>query len=83
MNIVTDSSNCDFCLAQTPHLVNLNEDPLMSECLLYYIKEGVTRLGRPEANVVQDIQLSGQHILDEHCTFENENGESLIEADLW
>uniref|UniRef100_A0A3B4EKU4 Kinesin motor domain-containing protein n=1 Tax=Pygocentrus nattereri TaxID=42514 RepID=A0A3B4EKU4_PYGNA len=26
----------------TPHLVNLNEDPLMSECLLYYIKEGVT-----------------------------------------
>uniref|UniRef100_A0A8K9WV35 Kinesin motor domain-containing protein n=1 Tax=Oncorhynchus mykiss TaxID=8022 RepID=A0A8K9WV35_ONCMY len=28
----------------TPHLVNLNEDPLMSECLLYYIKEGVTRL---------------------------------------
>ena len=28
---------------QTPHLVNLNEDPLMSECLLYYIKEGTTR----------------------------------------
>lgn len=28
---------------QTPHLVNLNEDPLMSECLLYYIKDGVTR----------------------------------------
>uniref|UniRef100_A0AAY4AIT2 Kinesin motor domain-containing protein n=1 Tax=Denticeps clupeoides TaxID=299321 RepID=A0AAY4AIT2_9TELE len=27
----------------TPHLVNLNEDPLMSECLLYYIKEGLTR----------------------------------------
>ncbi|XP_056299309.1 kinesin-like protein KIF1C isoform X1 [Pseudoliparis swirei] len=26
----------------TPHLVNLNEDPLMSECLLYYIKEGFT-----------------------------------------
>lgn len=31
---------------QTPHLVNLNEDPLMSECLLYYIKEGFTRSGR-------------------------------------
>ncbi len=29
---------------QTPHLVNLNEDPLMSECLLYYIKDGITRL---------------------------------------
>lgn len=28
---------------QTPHLVNLNEDPLMSECLLYYIKDGTTK----------------------------------------
>lgn len=28
---------------QTPHLVNLNEDPLMSECLLYYIKDGITK----------------------------------------
>lgn len=34
-----------FCIMfQTPHLVNLNEDPLMSECLLYYIKDGITRL---------------------------------------
>ena len=23
--------------------MNLNEDPLMSECLLYYVKEGFTR----------------------------------------
>ncbi len=30
-------------LFQTPHLVNLNEDPLMSECLLYYIKDGITK----------------------------------------
>lgn len=32
-----------FTPKKTPHLVNLNEDPLMSECLIYYIKEGVTR----------------------------------------
>lgn len=25
---------------KTPHLVNLNEDPNLSECLLYYIKDG-------------------------------------------
>ena len=31
-----------YCF-QRPHLVNLNEDPLMSECLLYYVKDGVTR----------------------------------------
>uniref|UniRef100_A0A3P9KV78 Kinesin family member 1Ab n=1 Tax=Oryzias latipes TaxID=8090 RepID=A0A3P9KV78_ORYLA len=30
-----------FSPKKTPHLVNLNEDPLMSECLLYYIKDGM------------------------------------------
>ena len=32
-----------FSPKETPHLVNLCEDPLMSECLLYYIKEGITK----------------------------------------
>lgn len=62
-----------FSPKKTPHLVNLNEDPNLSECLLYYIKDGITRLGTHEANVPQDIQLSGPHILKEHCTFENRN----------
>ncbi|XP_041925345.1 kinesin-like protein KIF1C isoform X1 [Alosa sapidissima] len=61
----------------TPHLVNLNEDPLMSECLLYYIKEGVTRVGQKEV----DIRLSGQFIKEQHCVFYsqlNENGEVYV-----
>ncbi|XP_037953282.1 kinesin-like protein unc-104 isoform X8 [Teleopsis dalmanni] len=62
-----------FSPKKTPHLVNLNEDPNLSECLLYYIKDGITRLGTHEANVPQDIQLSGSHILKEHCTFESRN----------
>lgn len=62
-----------FSPKKTPHLVNLNEDPNLSECLLYYIKDGITRLGTNEANVPQDILLSGSHILKEHCTFENRN----------
>lgn len=63
-----------FSPKMTPHLVNLNEDPTLSECLLYYIKDGITRLGTAEANLPQDIQLSGNHILKEHCIFENRNG---------
>uniref|UniRef100_W4VRN8 Kinesin-like protein unc-104 n=1 Tax=Corethrella appendiculata TaxID=1370023 RepID=W4VRN8_9DIPT len=63
-----------FSPKKSPHLVNLNEDPTLSECLLYYIKDGITRLGTHEANVTQDIQLSGSHILKEHCLFENRNG---------
>ncbi|XP_013402040.1 kinesin-like protein unc-104 isoform X1 [Lingula anatina] len=63
-----------FSPKKTPHLVNLNEDPLMSECLLYYLKDGITRLGRHDAKVLQDIQLNGELILDEHCMFENIEG---------
>lgn len=32
------------------------------------------RVGRPDANVPQDIKLSGSHILNEHCIFENFEG---------
>lgn len=31
-------------------------------------------MGTSEANLPQDIQLSGSHILKEHCTFENRDG---------
>ncbi|EPB85371.1 kinesin family member 1/13/14 [Mucor circinelloides 1006PhL] len=57
-----------------PFIVNLNEDPLMSECLMYQIKPGLTRLGRQESDVQADIRLSGSNIQDDHCTFENKNG---------
>ncbi|XP_061096799.1 kinesin-like protein KIF1A isoform X2 [Conger conger] len=63
-----------FSPKKTPHLVNLNEDPLMSECLLYYIKDGMTRVGREDAGSRQDIVLSGHFIKDEHCTFTSTTG---------
>ncbi|XP_035997464.1 kinesin-like protein KIF1A isoform X10 [Fundulus heteroclitus] len=65
-----------FSPKKTPHLVNLNEDPLMSECLLYYIKEGITRVGRLDASSRQDIVLSGHFIQDEHCAFTRSSGPS-------
>ncbi|XP_038602466.1 kinesin-like protein KIF1B isoform X7 [Tachyglossus aculeatus] len=70
-----------FSPKKTPHLVNLNEDPLMSECLLYYIKDGITRVGQADAERRQDIVLSGAHIKEEHCVFRSErnhNGEVLV-----
>ncbi|XP_057359328.1 kinesin-like protein KIF1A isoform X3 [Manis pentadactyla] len=62
-----------FSPKKTPHLVNLNEDPLMSECLLYYIKDGVTRVGREDAERRQDIVLSGHFIKEEHCVFRSDS----------
>uniref|UniRef100_A0A0P6JY08 Kinesin-like protein KIF1C n=1 Tax=Heterocephalus glaber TaxID=10181 RepID=A0A0P6JY08_HETGA len=54
-----------FSPKKTPHLVNLNEDPLMSECLLYHIKDGITRVGQVDV----DIKLTGQFIREQHCLF--------------
>ncbi|XP_026542246.1 kinesin-like protein KIF1B isoform X1 [Notechis scutatus] len=70
-----------FSPKKTPHLVNLNEDPLMSECLLYYIKDGITRVGQADAERRQDIVLSGAHIKEEHCIFRSErnpNGSVVV-----
>ncbi|XP_012889120.1 PREDICTED: kinesin-like protein KIF1A isoform X1 [Dipodomys ordii] len=70
-----------FSPKKTPHLVNLNEDPLMSECLLYYIKDGVTRVGREDAERRQDIVLSGHFIKEEHCIFRSDSrggGEAVV-----
>ncbi|KAL0079644.1 hypothetical protein J3Q64DRAFT_1760666 [Phycomyces blakesleeanus] len=59
---------------KVPHLVNLNEDPLMSECLMYQLKPGTTRVGRNESKAPGDIRLTGSNIQDDHCTFVNTNG---------
>uniref|UniRef100_A0A8D2D8W3 Kinesin-like protein KIF14 n=1 Tax=Sciurus vulgaris TaxID=55149 RepID=A0A8D2D8W3_SCIVU len=57
-----------------PNLVNLNEDPQLSEMLLYMIKEGVTTVGKYKPNSSHDIQLSGVLIADDHCTIKNFGG---------
>ena len=62
-----------------PHLVNLSDDPLLTECLIYNLKPGTTTVG----NVVissdgkepsAEIRLNGSRILHEHCAFENVDG---------
>jgi len=46
----------------------------MSECLLYYIKDGQTLVGSLDT---QDIQLYGASILNQHCFFTSSEGHSL------
>ncbi|EDQ92700.1 uncharacterized protein MONBRDRAFT_13875 [Monosiga brevicollis MX1] len=62
-----------FSPQKAPHLVNLNEDPLMSELLLYYILPGETRVGCGDEGIKVDIVLSGEGIQPMHCTFENKD----------
>ncbi|XP_065599030.1 kinesin-like protein KIF14 [Cyrtonyx montezumae] len=61
-----------------PNLVNLNEDPQLSEVLLYMIKEGETTVGRYTPNSKHDIQLSGVLIADDHCVIKNTSGKVSI-----
>ncbi|WOO79310.1 Kinesin-like protein [Vanrija pseudolonga] len=62
-----------------PSLVNLNEDPLMSECLIYQLKPGTTIAGSVDSGKAQ-VKLSGSHIAEEHCTFVNTDGEVTLEV---
>ncbi|PIA18525.1 kinesin-domain-containing protein [Coemansia reversa NRRL 1564] len=56
-----------------PHLVNLSEDPLMSECLVYNLKPGTTVVGDDDS---ADIRLGGG-VAQNHCVFEYD-GELIV-----
>eukprot|EP00762_Andalucia_godoyi_P008077 ANDGO_02152.mRNA.3 Kinesin-related protein 1 len=59
----------------TPHLTNLNEDPQLSESLIYLFADGKKFLfGRKNASPPPDVALSGLSISKEHCTIENVGG---------
>ncbi|KAI8967250.1 hypothetical protein BDF20DRAFT_829796 [Mycotypha africana] len=71
LGVIVEKDNMGIYAPKTVHLINLNEDPLMTECLMYQIKPGITRVGRLGSQVAADIRLSGSEISDEHCYFEN------------
>ena len=59
-------------LAGTPHLVNLNEDPMLDRKVVYDIKtdEPLT-CGRRGKTSSHKLQLGGTGIMPDHCIFEN------------
>lgn len=54
-----------------PHLVNLSDDPLLAECLVYNLKPGITTVGNVESSNSSEIRLNGSRILEHHCKLEN------------
>lgn len=57
-------------LAGTPHLINLNEDPMLDRKVIYDIKadEPLT-CGRRNKSASHKLQLGGTGITPDHCTF--------------
>jgi len=41
------------------HLINLNEDPMLSGVIVHYIRDGEMTIGRKDAQPVPQICLSG------------------------
>ncbi|XP_042366193.1 pleckstrin homology-like domain family B member 1 isoform X2 [Plectropomus leopardus] len=58
----------------TPHLVSLGSGRLSIAITLLPLKEGVTRIGREDAPIPQDITIQGPGIEAEHCLIFNEGG---------
>ncbi|KAI6783531.1 Kinesin-like protein-like protein [Emericellopsis cladophorae] len=56
-----------------PHLVNLSDDPLLAECLVYNLKPGITTVGNVDTNGEHqaNVRLNGTRILHDHCKFDN------------
>ena len=59
--VVLSEDTVDISL---PRVINLNQDPLFSECLVYYVPEGRVLAGSKESNA--DILLSGPDIVPKH-----------------
>ncbi|KAG1468354.1 hypothetical protein G6F56_003878 [Rhizopus delemar] len=64
---ITIDSRGIYMPKTVPFIVNLSEDPLMSECLMYQIKPGKSRVGTQDGQC--EIRLSGL-LQEEHCWFE-------------
>uniref|UniRef100_A0AAY5F2F7 FHA domain-containing protein n=1 Tax=Electrophorus electricus TaxID=8005 RepID=A0AAY5F2F7_ELEEL len=58
----------------TPHLVSLGSGRLSVAITVLPLKEGITRIGRDDAPVPQDITIEGPGIEAEHCVIENRGG---------
>ncbi|KAJ4372235.1 hypothetical protein N0V83_004009 [Neocucurbitaria cava] len=62
-----------------PHLVNLSDDPLLTECLVYNLKPGTTTVGNSDVEgQTAQIRLNGSQILADHCHFENADGKVTV-----
>jgi kinesin family member 13 len=61
-----------------PYLSNLNEDPLLSGYLKYYLKKGINKLGKKNPSNPPDMVIEGLGIGLDHCVIIYENDESKL-----
>lgn len=63
---------------KTPHLSNLNEDPLLSGHICHGFQEGVNIIGKKNPSNPPNIVIEGLGIRVDHCTIEVKNDQYKI-----
>ncbi|CAC5370764.1 Kinesin-like protein CIN8,Kinesin-like protein KIF16B,Kinesin-like protein KIN-12F,Kinesin-like protein Klp68D,Kinesin-like protein bimC,Kinesin-like protein KIF7,Kinesin-like protein KIN-14R,Kinesin-like protein Klp98A,Kinesin-like protein KIN-1,Kinesin-like protein KIN-14G,Kinesin-like protein 3,Kinesin-like protein KIF15-B,Kinesin-like protein KIF1B,Kinesin-like protein KIF19,Kinesin-like protein KIN-12A,Kinesin-like protein KIN-12E,Kinesin-like protein KIN-14D,Kinesin-like protein KIN-14F,Kinesin-like len=66
--------------AKEPHLINLNEDPMLSGVICHFLSQKETTVGRKDAKPVPSICLSGLSIQKQHSVIYNSNGTVEVES---
>ena len=80
IGLVTNFSHVKERATKEAHILNLNEDPMMSEKLFYFLNSGINAIGREDAETPQDIVLGGLGILKSHCTINCSPTSIVIQA---
>ena len=65
MGVLVDDTQDAFDRTKHLHFVNLNEDPLLSEFLIFPLRKPIITVGLPNKNI--DIPISGVGIGQLHC----------------
>jgi len=67
-------------LKNTPHISNINQDPLMTGRIKKALKDGVNTIGRETADSTPDILIDGLGISDNHCTIHYDSNSRTAEV---
>uniref|UniRef100_A0A915IE80 Kinesin-like protein unc-104 n=1 Tax=Romanomermis culicivorax TaxID=13658 RepID=A0A915IE80_ROMCU len=73
-----DKSNIDAQRKTVPHLWNLNEDPALTNVLVYFLKTGESKVGNSKAKPPADIVLNGLSIQPQHAIISNEENRRIL-----
>ena len=61
-----------------PRILNLHEDPMLSECVMYVFKAGETKIGRKSPEGGNDVELNGLNMKKNHAVLTNQDGEVTL-----
>ncbi|XP_070569442.1 kinesin-like protein KIF16B isoform X2 [Ptychodera flava] len=64
--------------SELPHLIGITDDLLSTGLKLYHLKEGLTTVGRDDAESKPDMALWALDIGKEHCYFDNKAGQVTL-----